>query len=143
MSRAIAALMALVTLAAIAAGLALVGGPGEARRQRQDAARLEALSRVATALSCPAPDAGTAPDALPEALTTNALAAYCGGRHLAADALRDPVTGAPIRYERRGERDFALCTAFHNPAAIVEVRLAPFGAWFDPATGCLSGRAGS
>ena len=143
MSRAIAIIMAVVTIAAIAAGLALVGGPSEARREREDAARLEALSQVAAALACPVREAGAGPEPLPQTLTAEELAAYCGGRHLPPEALRDPVTGAPIRYERRGDRDFALCTTFHDAGAISEARLSPFGASFDPTTGCLSGRAGS
>lgn len=130
------AVLVLAGIGAIAAGLAEVGGPRQAREMREDRARLTALGTVTATLGCPDP---VAP---PEALTPAALDGFCGGRSLSDDDLVDPVTGEPLRYEVRGPREFAVCTGFHGAGRLEEARRPGRLPDFEPDTGCLIGRTG-
>lgn len=120
----------LVVLVAVVTGLAVVGGPDTGRRDRRDAARLDALRQIADALVCHA-DAGADPPG-PAVLTevSPACMAREAGRRLA-----DPRTGAPYRIEHPAPDQARVCADFEG--AIPESRRAGSPA-FDAATGCVS-----
>lgn len=123
------ALAALGGLAAllVVAGLAAVGGPEEARRQRRDEARIAALSDLARCMAqLPAAEF----DVLPPEMAAGIPCAD-------GDTWRDAQTGAPFRLVRGDGGAFSLCASFENPAA---VRRTFYGQSFDPATGCLAAK---
>jgi len=128
-----------VVLLALAAGFWSIGGPGQARRDRADALRLEELSQIALALQCNR-TAGQDIAPLPDTLTLDSLVARCPGRSdLTADTLVDPISGAPYAYHRLGEQRFEVCAVFYDAA-----RASGRATWirpFDPTTGCVSGPA--
>ncbi|THF75398.1 MAG: hypothetical protein E8G75_08910, partial [Sulfitobacter sp. SK025] len=98
---------------AIAGGLLVVGGPGRARAERQDAARLADLRSLHTYLSCP----GRSKRPLPRALDD---AEYCPGPSggiAGAPHLRDPVSGQAYAYTRLDDHRFEVCaTVAVDPA---------------------------
>ena len=99
--------MALTVVAAIAigAGLALTGGPGQARKERRDQQRADDLSTLAGLVECLA---GTNRGQLPDRL---AVTLQCDWQA----ALNDPYTGQPYRYEATGPRSYRLCADFETP----------------------------
>lgn len=99
--------MALTVVAAIAigAGLALTGGPGQARKERRDQQRADDLSTLAGLVECLA---GTNCGQLPDRL---AVTLQCDWQA----ALNDPYTGQPYRYEATGPRSYRLCADFETP----------------------------
>jgi hypothetical protein len=103
----------LVVLAAVAAGLAVVGGPDTGRRDRRDVARLDALRQIADALACHA-DAGAEP-ARPAALAEITPACLAPD---AAPRLADPRSQAPYRIEHPAGDRATVCADFE--AAIPE-----------------------
>ncbi|GEM_PF-352136 len=98
---------------AIAGGLLVVGGPGRARAERHDAARLADLRSLHTYLSCP----GRSKRPLPRALDD---AEYCPGPSggiAEAPHLRDPVSGQAYVYTRLDDHRFEVCaTVAVDPA---------------------------
>jgi hypothetical protein len=129
-TRRVVIVFGLVVLAAVATGLAVVGGPDTGRRDRRDAARLDALREIAAALACHA-EAGAAPPA-PATLAEVSPACLAGdaSRHLA-----DPQTGGSYRIEHPAPDLARVCADFE--AAVPESRI---GGWppFDAAIGCVS-----
>lgn len=117
------ALAALAGLAAVlvVAGLAAVGGPEEARRQRRDEALLLSLARVAR---CVERLDRASYDGLPS--------------ELAADAacMSGTDAAAPLRFRREEGNGFALCAAFERPEALSARR---YDRAFDPVSGCVEG----
>jgi hypothetical protein len=114
--------LALIGLAVAAIGLALltVGGPGQARAERRDQARMNDLHSLARQVICLrrqglAPDGHS--DTCPEAAHR-----------------RDPLTDAPYRVDAVSDEAVRVCAVF-------ETRMT--GQWwadrddFDPETGCL------
>ena len=101
------ATVALLTVAAIVigAGLALTGGPGQARKERRDQQRADDLSTLAGLVECLA---GTNRGQLPDRL---AVTLQCDWQA----ALNDPYTGQPYRYEATGPRSYRLCADFETP----------------------------
>ncbi|MBM9595312.1 hypothetical protein [Roseitranquillus sediminis] len=127
---------ALLSAAAVGVGLALVGGPRDARMEREDEARLDRLHDIAATLRCDRPDV-----ALPAELSPETLRDWCGGRSVGTDILTDPFDGSAIRYERRSDRDFSLCATFHDPARLADDRLrGALTGGVEPESGCLLGR---
>lgn len=90
--------------AAIAAGVMVMGGPGQERSRRLDADRAEALSRIAGALDA----YHRQHRALPPSL--DVLATQSGD--FPAATLRDPETGQPYRYQTTGAATYRLCAVF-------------------------------
>mgnify|MGYP003458979147 CR=1 FL=1 len=117
--------MALTVVAAIAigAGLALTGGPGQARKERRDQQRADDLSTLAGLVECLA---GTNRGQLPDRL---AVTLQCDWQA----ALNDPYTGQPYRYEATGPRSYRLCAGFETPPPDRE----RFGPFMRDAEGCI------
>jgi len=129
-TRLLVAAFGAVVLAAVVAGLVAVGGPDAGRRDRRDAARLDALRQIADALVCHA-DAGAEP-ARPAALAD--LTPSC----LAPDAvpgLTDPRSAQAYRIEYPEPDRATVCADFEGPPPDRR-----FGgrAPFDAASGCVS-----
>lgn len=130
--------VAAVVVLSLAIGFWSTGGPGQARRDRVDALRLEDLSQIAQALHC---GRNTGQDAapLPDTLTLDSLTGYCPGWSvLTAETLVDPLTGAPYAYHRLGEQRFEICAGFYDAPRAWARRTLSYP--FDTATGCLSGQ---
>ena len=91
-------------VAAIAGGLALLGSPSEARRQRLDDARLAGVQQLAAAIDVHWTRTGRLPE------TTAALVP--GNPGIAN--LHDPVTGAAYEYRIVGADAYELCATFER-----------------------------
>ena len=117
------ATVALLTVAAIVigAGLALTGGPGQARKERRDQQREDDLGALVGLVDCLA---GTNRGQLRDRL---AVTPQCDWQA----ALDDPLTGQPYRYEPTGPRSYRLCADFETPPP--ETRRP----WGRDAKGCL------
>lgn len=129
-TRLVVILFGLAVLLAVAAGLAVVGGPDTGRRDRRDDARLDALRQIADALACHA-DARADP-ANPAILPD--ISPAC----LSADVslrLSDPQTGAPYRIEYPTPDEARVCAGFEAPLSASRSTGWPP---FDAATGCVS-----
>lgn len=129
-TRLLVILSGLVVLVVVVAGLAVVGGPDTGRRDRRDAARLDALRQIAAALACHA-EAGSGP---PGPATLADISPAC----LASDAgrrLSDPQTGAPYRIEYPTPDRARVCADFE--AAVPQSHIAGWPP-FDASTGCVS-----
>lgn len=103
-SWAIAALAA----AAVVAGLAIAGGPVQARKERRDDARAADLSRLSSHISCLVGDSG--PRELPADLSATE---GCPG----PVPLTDSRSGEPYRIEPLADGKYRLCAAFELPPA--------------------------
>ena len=131
--------LGVTVLLALAAAFWSIGGPGQARRDRVDALRLQDLTDIAQALQCNRQDG--AADALPEVLTLDGLTGHCPGwSHLTGEVLVDPLTWAPYAYHRLGEARFEVCAGFYDAGRAELRRSLSFP--FDAETGCMSGRSG-
>ncbi|SFA48880.1 hypothetical protein SAMN04487972_10672 [Paracoccus halophilus] len=97
--------IALLAALAVILGLVVTGGPGRARMERHDDARmrdLEALDRQVVCL------AHRDDDRLPRRLDPIPQCNW-------PVPLTDPYTGAPYRYEVTGPRSYRLCAGFELP----------------------------
>lgn len=101
-SWAIAALAA----AAVVAGLAVAGGPMQARKERRDEARMDDLQRLASHIACLVGD--RAPRHVPGDLSTTP---GCPG----PVPLSDSRTGQPYRIEPLEGGKYRLCADFELP----------------------------
>lgn len=133
-----------VVFGAIAVGIALTGGPIQARHDRFDKARLNDLDAIADALHCRKQTRSNA--VLPAELTQEAIEAHCSRANLLRNAFVDEETGEPYRYIRASDREFSICAGFHDARRLTTSgdyrRVAngwPASFAFDPQTGCLSG----
>jgi hypothetical protein len=86
-------------VAAIVGGLVVVGGPGEARRERMDEQRLIDLSNIADEIAA---HFGANDGALPESLSDAPPLEWNKGRRT------DPESGRPYEYARLDEKRFEL-----------------------------------
>jgi hypothetical protein len=129
-ARLLVAVFGAVVLAAVVAGLAVVGGPDTGRRDRRDAARLDGLRRVAEALACHA-EAGAEP-ARPATLAEITPACLAPD---AAPELTDPRTRAPYRIEHPAADRATVCAEFEG--ALPDARTAGWPP-FDDEAGCVS-----
>lgn len=129
-TRLVVILCGVVVLVAVATGLAVVGGPDAGRRDRRDAARLDALRQIADALACHA-DAGSAPLS-PTVLADVSPACLAGD---VAQQLLDPQTATPYRIEFSDPDQARVCADFE--AVVSEQRRAGWPP-FDPSTGCVT-----
>lgn len=100
--------LALAALAAagVVAGLALTGGPMEARKERRDSMRAGDLMAMARQVECLAQQGD---GALPAEVAASESCPFTG-------RLSDPFTGAAYRYEVIDDRSWRLCTVFETPA---------------------------
>lgn len=114
--------LAIAAVVMIGAGLALTGGPGQARKERRDQDRESDLMALTGLVDCLAlANRGQLPDRL-------VATAECDW-HAALD---DPFSGQPYRYERTGPRSYRLCAAFETPPT------EPLAAWGRDSEGCIS-----
>lgn len=119
----IIALFCLLSLALIAAGIWLAGGPATARAEMRDAERMEDLHELRELTFCLAETAG---GVLPDAIDMSAICQ----REI---ALTDPFTGQAYRYSRISERAYKWCADFEMPD-----RISAYGAQnLDQDTGCV------
>jgi len=108
------ALVAVIFVASIA-GIAVTGGPGEARKQREDTARLNALSATAQALACYQQAIGDIPEDLSivEEELSHAISDARQQDGCTMVALQnDPVTDAPFRLQRQDGAVTHICADF-------------------------------
>ncbi|WP_273185228.1 hypothetical protein [Hyphomonas adhaerens] len=104
-----------VIIAACVAGIAVTGGPGEARKEREDRARQQAVSDTALALACYHQAFGEIPEDL--TLVENELARVTSDAHqqdacTQADIRKDPVTGEDFRLTRQAGVVTQICAEF-------------------------------
>ncbi|WP_340693450.1 hypothetical protein [Hyphomonas sp.] len=107
-----------VSVAAIVAGLAIIGGPGQAREMQQDDARLEALAETAMALNCYRRGIGPLPDdiesvraAIDDSGSAARLATGCRN----AQWQDDPISGEPFEIVRVDDGQAQICAVFSRP----------------------------
>jgi hypothetical protein len=129
-TRLMVAAVGAVVLAAVVAGLLAVGGPTAGRRDRRDAARLDAIHRIADALACHA-DAAAEP---PRPMSLAELTPSCLAPDEAA-GLTDPTSGRPYPISYPEPDRATVCADFEGPP--------PDGRYagrapFDAASGCVS-----
>lgn len=127
-TRLVVAIFGLAVLAAIAAGLAVVGGPGYGRIDRRDAARLDAVRQIADALVCHVREgADPAEPDFPASISPSCLS------HENASRLVDPKSGAPYRIDYPGPGRATICADFERGPRDET-------AWpvFDAKTGCAT-----
>ena len=104
-----------VIIAACVAGIAVTGGPGEARKEREDRARQQAVSDTALALACYHQAFGEIPEDL--TLVENELARVTSDAHqqdacTQAEIRKDPVTGEDFRLTRQAGVVTQICAEF-------------------------------
>jgi hypothetical protein len=108
------ALVAVIVLAS-AAGLVITGGPGEARKEREDIARLQAIGQTAEALACYQQAEGDIPEDLSivEAELSHASSeARRPSRCIGAGIGRDPVSKDHFVLTREAGRVTHICAEF-------------------------------
>ena len=116
------AAIVLIAALAIGAGLALTGGPGQARKERRDKQRENDLNMLARLVDCMATEnRGQLPDAL-------APAPQCNWQV----QLNDPFTKQPYRYQVTSPRSYQLCATFETPPPKTR------GPWGRDENGCVS-----
>lgn len=99
-----AIISSLIVLAAVVAGVIVVGPPGRARDRAVDLQRVQALQNLSNALD----GFWSAHSMLPDTLAH--LAQDQNG--LTAEALRDPETATSYEYSAKGGASYELCARF-------------------------------
>ncbi|MCA8899938.1 MAG: hypothetical protein KDA53_01670 [Hyphomonas sp.] len=109
------AILVAIVVAAVIAGIAITGGPGEARKQKEDRARLEALTETARALACYHQSIGAIPEdlSLVEEEFAHAASGVRGLRLCHTAAMRpDPITHEAFRLKRSDGKVTHICADF-------------------------------
>ena len=107
-------LVAVILIACIA-GLMVTGGPGDARHQKEDRARLQAVSEAALALACYQQANGPIPEDLSQVEAELSRATSPARRRKGctqALLAKDPVTGEAFRLTRQGDQVTQICADF-------------------------------
>ena len=104
---------AVVVVGAIVAGLLVIGGPGEARLDKLDTARLDDLRAIDRATEQVWERTGTLPPSL------DSLAA---ASHLTSDQLVDPETGESYSYRILLDSTAEVCATFAKESDASEER---------------------
>ncbi|NNE51338.1 MAG: hypothetical protein HKN30_02940 [Sulfitobacter sp.] len=126
MNRLLAILVALLVGAAVVAGLLVVGGPGHARKERNDQTRLDHLRRIGAHEQC-----RLAQQTAPEA----EVPVHCA-KELPVVDLRDPVTDTAYEIRQRDPTTFEVCARMETDA--LKPQNAPFSQLhFDGKLACL------
>lgn len=97
-------LASLVVLAAVVAGLWLVGAPSDARLRRLDDQRVGALQVLASTIDNYRQTHGGTPRSLGQLAQDQ--------DRIAPSSMRDPDTSAPYEYRRTGPNTYELCARF-------------------------------
>ncbi|KCZ89168.1 hypothetical protein [Hyphomonas jannaschiana] len=110
-----------IIVAACVAGIAITGGPGEARKEKEDRARATAMAGTAVALACYYQEFGDIPEDLTivEAeLSKAASPAKQTNVCAMADIQKDPISDEYFRLKREAGEVTHICgdfaTAFHD-----------------------------
>lgn len=107
--------LALVIVAALVAGLVVAGGPGEARKQKEDSLREGALMETAAALVC-LQQAGRDIPEDSAALKTEWESLMAGeaidGKCYQGAVRDDPITDTPFPLEREDGKVVRICADF-------------------------------
>ena len=114
----LAVALAGVAMAAIVAGLAIIGGPGQARDVQQDEARLRALEETAMALNCYRRGIGPLPENMQgvrSAIGDSGSAARLAEGCRNARWQDDPISGEAFEIVRVDERQAQICAVFARP----------------------------
>lgn len=140
MNRALAIALVVVTVLALVAGFATVGGPFQARMEKIDRERAGDLSAIVNALACDDPQGP-----LPTELITDAIRTVCPGMFLVPRNLTDPETGEDYAYRVTDEKTFEVCAEFYDPAMISDENLGYYprsaeGIAFENNRGCIKGK---
>jgi hypothetical protein len=109
-----------VAVAAIVAGLAIIGGPGKARGVQQDEARLQALAETAMALNCYRRGIGPLPENMQgvrSAIGDSGSAARLAEGCRNARWQDDPISGEAFEIVRVDERQAQICAVFARPGS--------------------------
>jgi hypothetical protein len=93
----------LVVVAAIAAGIVMIGSPDDARALRMDGRRVEDLQGIERAVNFYRSNKGRIPASLDEL-----------GREPGVRIANDPATGVPYSYRPAGAAAFELCGTFER-----------------------------
>ncbi|WP_321491043.1 hypothetical protein [uncultured Hyphomonas sp.] len=110
-----------VIIAACAAGIAITGGPGKARKEREDQTRATAMAGTAVALACYYQEFGDIPEdmsvveaELSKAASPAKQASVCA----TANVQKDPISDEYFRLKRDGGDVTHICgdfaTTFHE-----------------------------
>ena len=115
-----------LAVVAVVAGLALTGGPARGKAEQRDTARLAALSDAQELVECLARNNGR--------IVPETLEAYRSCPSL--DALNDPLSGTPVRFERTDDTRYLLCPQLELPGDLENDRWVD-GGHFQTASGCV------
>jgi len=108
---------AMAIVLSIGAGLMLIGGPGEARAEKNDRAKMKALKSTAAAIACYAKNIGDLPESFEPIL--QAVENSTSGIHDSKKCRRvnwetDPISGDEFEYRRKSKNSFELCAVFER-----------------------------
>jgi|SRR5579872_35480 len=98
------AIAAIVVIAAIVAGLVVIGSPGDARLHSLDAQRVSAMQQIANDIDA----YSAARHALPGTLEQLAVQQP----DLTPASIRDPASGALYEYRATGAASYEICATF-------------------------------
>lgn len=104
-----------VVVAACIAGVAITGGPGEARREKEDSLRLQAVAEAALALACYQQEMGNIPEDLSiveEELSHAASEVHRKSRCSQAKLSRDPASDENFHLKREAGKVTHICADF-------------------------------
>jgi len=104
-----------VMVASIIGGLLLIGGPGEARAKKEDAAILQAIQKTAKTISCYSDNIGALPEEITEIKSSyddNSSAFKSSKRCRNLGWASNPVSQKEFEYNRLEDDAFELCAEF-------------------------------
>lgn len=125
--------MALLVVSAIGAGLYSVGGPKQARMEKEDRELLSDMRVLARHLRCSDQDE----EVLPQSVAYDERVSYCGADRVIWRLTARQRPAVPIAYQRVSDTAFKVCAEFHDPtfAAMKDWKLHDF----DRSSGCVLG----
>lgn len=115
-----------MALVAVVVGLTVAGGPSRGKVEQRDALRIAQIQKARDHVFCLTRANG---GVLPETLIAHPS---CNP----GDALRDPFTEAPVRYEKLDARQFHLCPMLELAEDHADTNWLG-GGNFDAASGCI------
>lgn len=122
-------LLAALVIGFVGAAIGTIGGPGQARIEKNDAARYKAMKSLENLVHCIAKEDGALPDAV-------AQDARCKGRRYPESP--SPAILADLTYVKESTTRFRICSQFEDAASFYERRSQPQR--FDPDSGCIDGQ---
>ncbi|MEM9058981.1 MAG: hypothetical protein AAGD13_00840 [Pseudomonadota bacterium] len=126
-----------IVVLAVVAGLATIGGPGQARLERLDRSTVAAMNSFVRKLECRSHE--QRPERLPATLDDADLRSYCAHEvGIVMHYGQAAVSPSAIRYNRKSDQEFELCGKFNDLSRLT----APVTSRIDRQTGCIQGRLG-